>query len=147
MPHKSRVMLYLFLFCLIFGGCSRIQRKEVSSPATVPNSFSNSGTNPLPEKWWESFNDLQLNTLTEQALGRNFTIRAAWDRLSQAEQIAIKSGAALLPSADYLANVRRTRQELSNDVSYTPNYSLGLIVSYEVDLWGRVRSSQQAAIV
>ena len=147
MPLKRRFMPYLFLFCLIFTGCSQVQRKKVSSPVPLPDSFSNSGTNPLPEKWWESFNDPQLNALTEQALGQNFTIRAAWDRLSQAEQIAIQSGAALLPKADYLANVRRTRQEISDDVSYTSNYSLGLIASYEVDLWGRVRSSQQAAIL
>ena len=83
-------MLYIFLFCLIFTGCSPVQRKEFSSPTALPDSFSNSGTNPLPEKWWESFNDPQLNALTEEALDQNFTIRAAWDRLSQAEQIAIQ---------------------------------------------------------
>ena len=147
MPLKRRFMSYYFLFCLIFAGCTQVQRREVSSPATLPVSFSKSGTNLLPEKWWESFNDTQLNALIEQALDDNFTIRAAWDRLSQAEQIAIQSGAALLPGADYLANVRRTRQEISDNVSYTSNYSLGLIASYEVDLWGRVRSSQQAAIL
>jgi hypothetical protein len=146
-PLKSRFIPCLFLFCLIFSGCFQVHRRDVSHPAPLPDSFSESGTNPLPEKWWESFNDFQLNTLIEEALGQNFTIRAAWDRLSQAEEIAIKSGAALLPNADYLANARRTRQDVSDIVSYTSDYSLGLIASYEVDLWGRVRSSQQAAVL
>ena len=54
---------------------------------------------------WNKFEDEQLNALEEEALSGNFTIRLAWDRLSQAEQIAVQAGAALLPGADYQAEV------------------------------------------
>lgn len=144
---KRPLVLHFILLCFCFTGCNQVHRKDVSSIVSLPSSFSESGSDLLPEKWWESFKNPQLNALIEQAMDDNFTIRSAWDRLSQAEQIAIKSGASLLPGVDYQADVKRTRQEISNIVSYTSNYSIGLVASYEVDLWGRVRSSQQAAVL
>jgi NodT family efflux transporter outer membrane factor (OMF) lipoprotein len=144
---KRPLILLFILFCSCSTGCNQLHRKDVSPTISAPNSFSDSGGEPLPEKWWESFKDPQLNALIEQAIDKNFTIRSAWDRLSQAEQIAVKSGASLLPEADYQADATRSRNETSNDVTYTTNYSIGLVASYEVDLWARVQSSQQAAIL
>jgi len=144
---KRLLVLCLILFCFCFTACNEVHRKDVSPIISPPSSFSKSGSELLTEKWWESFKDSQLNALIEQAINNNFTIRSAWDRLSQAEQIAVKSGASLLPGVDYQADVKRTRNEISNNVTYTSNYSIGLFASYEVDLWGRVRSSQQAAIL
>ena len=144
---KRPLVLHFILLCFCFTGCNQIHRKDVSSIVSLPSSFSESGSDLLPEKWWESFKDPQLDALIEQAIDDNFTIRSAWDRLSQAEQIAEKSGASLLPGVGYQADVTRTRNEISNNVTYTSNYSIGLVASYEVDLWGRVRSSQQAAVL
>ena len=150
---KRSVPLFL-LAALLLGGCTFVRRKELQPPVETAESFSVTGVEPLPEKWWESLNDPRLNDLIEQALGNNFSIRSAWDRLSQAEQIAIKSGAKLLPDLNYRAEARRTRTEsearrtgvVSESTGTTStNYSLGLIASYELDLWGRVRSSRQAA--
>lgn len=38
----------------------------------------------------------------EEALGRNFTIRSAWDRLTQAEQLLRQANAALIPNVIWL---------------------------------------------
>ena len=144
----------VLLAALLLGGCAFVRRKEPQPPVDTADSFSATGVVPLPEKWWESLNDPRLNDLIERALGNNFSIRSAWDRLSQAEQIAVKSGAKLLPDLNYRAEARRTRTEAEARSTPTAsegagtsstNYSLGLIASYELDLWGRVRSSRQAA--
>lgn len=127
-------------------GCGS-KSKTVAPPVALPDRFSAGGVQPLPEKWWQAFEDPKLNELIEEALDGSFTIRSAWDRLSQAEQIAVQAGAALLPGADYQAGVSRSRLEVSEDTDYTTDYALGLAASYEVDLWGRVRSAQQAAVL
>lgn len=131
---------------VFWAGCSSTI-KNIPSPVPSPDHFSDGGTQPLPEKWWQSFKDPNLDALIEEAIGSNFTIRAAWDRLSQAEQVAAQVGVALLPEVNYQADVSRTRREVSDQTTYTTEYSIGLVASYEVDLWGRVRSTQQAAIL
>lgn len=132
--------------CGLMLGC-QTESQNVQSPVFLPEQFSAAGSLPLPEKWWQSFGDPQLNELIEEALADNFTIRSAWDRLSQAEQIAAKTGAALLPEVNYQADVSRSRSDISDTVDYSTEYSIGLAASYEVDLWGLVRSSQQAAVL
>lgn len=84
-----------------------------------------------------------------QALADNFTLRGAWDRLAQAEATARKSGAALWPSVAGSFDARRWRSEVSgrtpDEVVYATDLSLGATASYELDVWGRVRSTRDAA--
>lgn len=81
-----------------------------------------------------------------EALYRNFSIKEAKARLDQAGAVALKSGAARLPQLNYGAEAAtgRTKTERLGEVS-VEEYSLGLSAGYEIDLWGRVRSQQQAA--
>jgi NodT family efflux transporter outer membrane factor (OMF) lipoprotein len=113
----------------------------------MPQEFSSQGAEPMPEKWWQSFEDSQLSAVIEEAMVNNFTIRSAWDRLTQAEQTAIKAGAPLLPSATYFGGADRTRRETSGTTTYTTDYFAGAAAAYEVDLWGRVKSAHQAAVL
>lgn len=142
-PSAARLgVLAAVLFCI---GCR--QPEPPSIPLEIPQRFSQSGTGVLPEKWWESFNDPMLNALVEEALGNNFTIRSAWDRLRQAEEAAVQAGASLFPAVQYSAQAARTRREVSEQVLYSSGYTAGLTASYEVDLWRRVRSTRQAALL
>ena len=127
-------------------GCANQQKPEINLPVHLPETFSDSGNDILPEKWWLAFNDPQLNELIDEAMEQNFSILSAWDRLNQAEQIAVKAGTVLLPGIDYRGSVKRNRNEIADNVDYLNNYSLGLVASYELDLWGAVNSTQQAAM-
>ena len=126
-------------------GCTITPRGAVSMPVQMPEAFSTTGTDALPEKWWHSFEDSVLDALIEEGLSGNFSIRSAWDRLRQAEQAAVKAGADLLPEVNYDGSARRTRQDYSDQVTYSNLYGAGMTVSYEADLWGRVKSVEQAA--
>jgi len=94
-------------------------------------------------RWWESFQSLELTALVEEALANSPSIQQSWARLAQAEAVAKKSGASRWPSlsADALGS---TRQNMTTRAS-TESYSLGLTASYELDLWGRVKSASEAA--
>jgi NodT family efflux transporter outer membrane factor (OMF) lipoprotein len=110
-------------------------------------SFSTTGTEPLPGNWWQAFEDNELDTLIDQALTNNFNLEMAWDRLAQAQAVAKKSEAALLPQAELDTGFRRSRQENQGLTNYSSLYSLGIAAGYEVDLWSRLRSSQKAALL
>lgn len=130
-----------------FGGCRSVEPAAVRPAFALPESFSVEGEAPLPEKWWLSLGDVQLNAVIENALDNNFTIRSAWARLTQAEQIAVQAGAALYPLASYQGGVERTGRETAGVRTYTTDYFTGLAASYEVDLWGRIKSARQAAVL
>jgi NodT family efflux transporter outer membrane factor (OMF) lipoprotein len=142
---KKTIRLFLLTGLSTLCGCISVKPMAFKMPVEPPESFSSDGTELLPDRWWESLNDPNLNAIVEAGLRDNFTIRSAWDRLAQAEQIAHIAGVPLWPQADYAAQATRSRTEIQNSVRYTSSYSAGAVISYEVDLWGRIRSSQQAA--
>ena len=111
----------------------------------LPEQFTLYGgeATDVENRWWESFQSLELNLLVEEALTNSPTIQQAWARLAQAEAIAVKVGAARYPSLDYDAKVSGAR---NSNIDHTiENASLGLNASYEVDLWGRIKSQTEAA--
>ncbi|MBW2605130.1 MAG: TolC family protein [Deltaproteobacteria bacterium] len=135
--------ILLVLATLTFGCSPAIH--EFKAPLAVPARFSEAGTSPLPGKWWESFEDPVLSGLIDQALANNFSLKTAWDRLSQAEALARSAGADLFPALDAEAENSRNRFREDGQTSEGHSYSLGLAASYELDLWGRIRSSRDAA--
>ena len=100
-------------------------------------------------RWWENFQSVELNTLIEEALTNSPSIRQSWARLAQADAVARKYGADRSPTLGYNANASANSREASSGAntgrtSYN-NYSLGLSAAYEVDLWGRIKSQNEAA--
>jgi len=112
---------------------------------TPEGGFSASGEAPLADQWWTSFNDPVLNTLLSQAHSGNLSLKIAWDRLDQARAVARKSGAELFPKISGEAGFVKTRTENGSGHTISDSYSLGLGASYEIDLWNRIGSSQEAS--
>ena len=108
---------------------------------------------PSPNAWWTIFNDATLTQLEEQALAQNFTAQAALARVDQAR--ARLQVANSYRSPEITLNPSMYRTQLSGlrpvpfDVPTNPvvqtQYYIPLNVSYEVDVWGRIRRSIQAA--
>lgn len=120
----------------------------VDSPVRLPESFSLSGEAAPSAEWWTTFENAELNALMAEAFENNFSLRAAWDRLTQARAIAERSGADLWPSVDGSAGASRSvTHVIGSSGRYRNDFALGISASYEVDLWGRVRSSRDAALL
>jgi multidrug efflux system outer membrane protein len=143
--------LYFGIFFLIssiltINGCTPFtpNRREPDKNL-LPSAFSLPSQKWDPSRrWWEAFNDSQLNELIEEALAHNFSLQQSWARLQQAQALAMKSGAALYPELDLDAGAASEHHH-GDSTETAETYSLGLVGSYEIDLWGKIRSERQAA--
>jgi len=131
----------------------RNDQAGVKSLVTVPKTFSLSGKGRLPDRWWMVLDDKQLDKLIGGALESNLDLMTTWDRLDEALAVARQSSAGLYPTLDGDGSASRTRTETHKGVNagatpfghvYTSSFGLGLVAAYEVDLWGRVRSTSEA---
>jgi multidrug efflux system outer membrane protein len=103
--------------------------------------------------WWELFGDPLLNDLEAKADAANPDLRAAVARVAQARAIARISEADFYPTISLDPSVSRERFSPNRAVQpgspvkgYTfNNFSVPLDLSYEVDVWGRVRRSVEAS--
>jgi NodT family efflux transporter outer membrane factor (OMF) lipoprotein len=138
---RSGLRLITGIAMLLMTGCL-FDPQPVQLTMQPPDSFSRSGTMPLPDKWWEAFDDPVLDRMIETALTENFSLLAAWDRLKQAEAVAVREGAQRFPNLNVDSNASRSRDNEGNE---TDRFGLGLSMAYELDLWGRVRALTSAA--
>lgn len=101
--------------------------------------------------WWRIFHDCALNRLEEKAVERNRDLVSASALVDQASALAAQTGAVLLPRAEL--KVGASSQELSEGERYMNNlpdrsrdlWSMSGVLSYEVDLWGKLRARTEAA--
>ena len=101
--------------------------------------------------WWEVYGDAGLNALEQKVGAGNQSLQAALARLQQARAQTRFAGAAQAPTVSAQTGVTRSRTSV-NGPTYKPgsdpvgnNYNLGLDFSYELDVFGRVRSQVSAA--
>ena len=131
--------------CTPFAPDARSGLEEIP----MPESFSLKDSLKDPEqRWWETVGDEQLNSFVDEALTDNQTLLSYWARLEKAQAQARKSGADLKPSLAGAAGASYTRIKTDNDSSVeNENYSIGLVAGYEVDLWGRIRATNESALL
>ena len=143
--------LYGFL-SLVFGiflSCSAFDPQVLrDAPGTVPETYGLYDFDPyVPSPWWESMASVELSRLIDEALTGSFTIHEAWARLSQRRSIARRVGADRYPDITAGGDAEATRKSTSSASGSMGDQavSLWLAGSYELDLWGRVRSEREAA--
>jgi hydrophobe/amphiphile efflux-1 (HAE1) family protein/NodT family efflux transporter outer membrane factor (OMF) lipoprotein len=100
-------------------------------------------------KWWQLFGDTNLNTLEDQALQANQQLKAAVARVSEARATARVARGEFLPNLDFNPSYTRQRYSPNQNPSFgsiTANtFNTPLDLSYEVDLWGRVRRNFESS--
>jgi multidrug efflux system outer membrane protein len=125
------------------------RRPEIATPAAwkaAPEALSS----PWPiAAWWSGFQSPALTAFIAQAERANYDIAAAAARIAQADARVRVSGAALLPTVDAGADAARSRVGTSSGSTRggraVTSYSASLAASYELDFWGKNRSTLASA--
>jgi NodT family efflux transporter outer membrane factor (OMF) lipoprotein len=134
---------FTILTALLLSVSCGLRKPAVDPTVAVPPEFSSSGSSPAAERWWTALGDSSLNTLMEEALDSNLTLRAAFHRLDQAHAVAKRERASRFPTGTIGADAEA--RDGSGSVQSNTELSLFFAASYELDLWGRVRASRDAA--
>ena len=105
----------------------------------------------IDRQWWSVFGTPELNDLVAEAIANNLDLAKAAARVQEARANAGVAEAALVPRVDAIGKSAFSRRQLNGivrdtdfDRSTTTN-SLGLAASWEIDLWGRIAQTNDAA--
>ena len=124
----------------------------------VPDTWTAADTSlgEVAPDWWTDFGEPGLSAAVETALEGNFDLAAAAARLEQAAAEARVASSALQPTVQASYSSSRRKQ---NFVGFpipgaegtvlstvSTNQGVSLDLSWEVDLWGRLRADAQAAL-
>ena len=117
-------------------------QKEALPNLAVPAQWAAQGgaAGAVAAGWLATFRDERLDALVREALANNPDLRVAAARVEQAAAYARLAGAAIYPQVNIMA---RGGGKLSGDSSGIEG--AGVFASWELDLWGRVRSQREAA--
>jgi NodT family efflux transporter outer membrane factor (OMF) lipoprotein len=141
------------------GACSLAPHYERPATAAPPPAYKEldgwkiavpADTQPRG-RWWAIYQDPSLDALETQAADANQSLKAAFARLEQAHAQTRIARAAYFPSLTADAGATRTRTSLNspNFVPGAPNpendFTVGGVLSYEIDLFGRVRNTVSGA--
>jgi NodT family efflux transporter outer membrane factor (OMF) lipoprotein len=101
--------------------------------------------------WWTLFQDPQLGALEAKVGDANQDLKAAFARLQQARAATRIARADLFPTLTVGSSATRSRTSV-NSPTYVPgrnptynNFDLEADLSYEIDVWGRVRNAVASA--
>jgi NodT family efflux transporter outer membrane factor (OMF) lipoprotein len=173
-PQLSTIHVFFCLIGLIFlSGCKPVgpnyNRPGYEAPPAYKESGATAVVTPPPApvggswqpaspsdgmlrgKWWEIYQDPQLNQLEEHIATDNQTLREAMERYLAARDQVSAARSTLFPT--FSAGLSATREKISaNGPSYSPtksatysDFALAGQASWEPDFWGRIRRTVEAA--
>jgi NodT family efflux transporter outer membrane factor (OMF) lipoprotein len=155
----TRRLLAFGVAALLLGGCM-VGPDYVRPEAPSTPSYKESGGWKVAQPsdalsrgaWWDLFDDPELHGLEEQVAAANQDLKIAEARLREARAAVRFNRAGLFPTISTTfgpSSVRESSHQPFLASGVTPGHSgdilLSLDMSYEVDLWGRVRRTVNAA--
>lgn len=144
---------------LVLCGCAvkrppdtaRVLRDSLPPSTTIPEAWTTRSSSAVVEAAWiKTFDDPQLEALVAEALQNNLYLQVAATRVDVAANIVTQAHSQLLPwigatgSASYLGRYGQKNARGKDKGRFNASNLLAAI-SWEVDLWGRMRSQTAAA--
>ena len=132
------------------GGCAA-SLPQRTDPVATPAQYTSAAGDETPwvrdTGWWTELGDTTLNRLVSDALAGNLSMQSSWARLRQAEAVAEQAGASRLPSVDVTGSASRSRSYGMTGAAATTNqFSASVGAAYEIDLWGKLATTEAAAL-
>jgi multidrug efflux system outer membrane protein len=157
---RSRYLWFLALLWSV-AACAagpKYKKPDVEVPPGWQSPVPWQAANPLDalpkNTWWKIFGDSELDQYEDQAMANNQSLKAATSRLVEARAFARVTASGLYPELDAAASGQRQRLSANrptNGATIVPNavtqnvFNIPFTLNYEIDLFGRVRHSLEAA--
>ncbi len=143
-------MLWTFflLLALLVTGCKSVPPRDAKALAfAVPQQWdSHRGVaEPATLGWVQAFNDAQLTALVKAGLTENFDLKSAAARVDAAREQVLIVGAGRWPQLAFTPAYQRTKSNIGGDDSEFGAFMAMFSLSWEADIWGRIKAGQQAA--
>ena len=145
----------LLLSLLVLAGCAGFKPDYVKPAAELPDAWGVAGSRkPLPPgaDWWRIYADERLGKLVEEALANNTNLAMAVSRVDEARAALGVTQADLYPGVGASFDRSRLQTSQRTGIPLPPgtarqrnDYRVALNVSYEIDLWDRLRNGVAAA--
>lgn len=145
-----------FVLAAALSGCAMIGPDYQRPAVNLPGAYSQSESAPgaelrLPADWWRLYKDQVLDGLVASGLKNNADLRIAAARIEEAEAVLREANALFFPEVDANAGASRARASQRTGTlpsSIAPirnNFVLTASTSFELDFWGRLRRTAEAA--
>lgn len=139
---------YFFLYgCINLG--PDYKRPDLGIQVPESYEFEPTGKQPLEiaDRWWEIFDDKELDQLVEDALKYNWDIKQAAARILEVRARYVQVRSNRFPAVDVggLKDRRQVNGGQLRDNFIVDTYDLSAAASFELDLWSRLKKSSQAA--
>lgn len=156
---KAKQVVASALALVMLSGCAVGPNYTRPEAAPVPESYAGppgewkvaSPQAHLPRgNWWEMFDDPELNQLEADAAAANQDLKAAAARFEQARASADVARSGLFPRLGVSFQPTEQRDSENRPVGGKPgqtyeSFTVPFDLSYEIDLWGRVRRTVESA--
>lgn len=133
---------------LAVAGCGAAGTQEAARPDfAVPTAFESTSLRgaAIESGWLATFNDPRLEKLVAEVLAKNFDLEAAAAQVDAAAAAAKQAGAALTPAIGFSGSNTNSGSLDTKDGENAASTGASLDLSWELDVWGRIRSGRDAA--
>lgn len=149
--HSIKNIILIAGLAAVLYSCStprHFTRETVNTNGLYGNLATTDSVTLADKPWHELFTETYLQKLIEEGLNNNPDLQIAIQKVMQAEAYFSQSKAAMLPgisakgTGTYVRNPESIYPDGPREVN---NFQLGAEASWEVDLWGKLRSSKRSA--
>jgi len=150
----TRSVSFFTLVLLALTGCA-VGPNYKRPPVTVPDGYrglapdagQQTTASLADEKWWEVFQDQQLQALIRESLTQNYDVRIAAARVLQAQAALGITRADQFPTISggvSTSNQRLPQTQATPPIEFSPT-AVNLSLFWELDFWGKFRRATEAA--
>ncbi len=124
---------------------SELLARALPASSVIPADWQQAGASAgaVGDNWLASFADPQLNTLVAEALANNLDLRQSASAVLAVAQSVELANATMLPQIGGQLGETRTRD--FDGSSTVDGHQSNLMLSWELDIWGRLRAQKGAA--
>jgi len=142
-------------FAFLLAACAGLKPDYTKPAVDLPAGWRDApadGVQARDARWWKVYGDPVLDRLVDEALAHNANVMLAIARVDEARAALSATSADQRPQVSASANRSRTRVSRRGPTplpqGVDPQFNdtrVAVGVSYEIDLWGRLRNATQAA--